>query len=102
MDVDLARQQWQDGYRRLEESRSDRGRYVVLQARVDTLLAGLRGRVGQSFTLDDLASAYDGADEWAQNVLSDADPEQAPPLEVGTVADAAFHLYARGAADYRP
>jgi hypothetical protein len=35
-------------------------------------------------------------------VLDDADPEAPPVSEAGTVADAAFHLYARGATDYRP
>jgi hypothetical protein len=102
MDVDLARQQWRDGQRRLEEVRSDRRRYAALMRQVDTVVAALRGRVGQLFTLTDLAAAYDGADEWAQRLLSEADPGSPPPLEAGTVADAAFHLYARGATDYRP
>src|SRR5436305_1187628 len=33
--------------------------------------------------------------------LAEADPEGVP-AEPGTVADAAFHVYARGALDYRP
>ena len=65
-------------------------------------MAGLRQRVGQVFTLAELADAYDGADDWARELLEEADPEAPPPIEAGTVADAAFHLYARGAADYRP
>jgi hypothetical protein len=62
----------------------------------------LRQRVGQVFTLEDLAAAYDGADEWARALLDEADPDSAPTLEPGTVADAAFYSYARGATDYRP
>ena len=103
MDVELARQQWQDGNRRVEETRRDRERYIDLNHQVDVVVAGLRKRVGQVFTLGELAEAYEGADEWARELLEDAAGPDAPPtVEAGTVADAAFHLYARGAADYRP
>jgi hypothetical protein len=102
VDLDLARQQWEDGNRRVEASRADPPRYRSLSAQVDVVVAGLRERVGQVFTLDELAAAYDGADEWARSLLDEADPEGAPSFEPGTVADAAFHAYARGAADYRP
>jgi len=102
MDVELARQQWEDGNRRVEAARSDLARYRELTARVDLLVAGLRKRVGQTFTLEELARAYDGADNWARTLLDDADPEAPPTPTVGTLADAAFHQYARGASDYRP
>ena len=103
MDVELARQQWQDGNRRVEETRPDRERYIDLNHQVDVVVAGLRKRVGQVFTLGELAEAYEGADEWARELLEDAaDPDEPPTAEAGTVADAAFHLYARGAVDYRP
>jgi hypothetical protein len=103
MDVELARQQWQDGDRRVEQMRPNRERYVDLSQQVDVVVAGLRKRVGQVFTLGELAEAYDGADEWARELLeAAADPDAAPTAEAGTVADAAFHAYARGAVDYRP
>jgi hypothetical protein len=102
VDVELARQQWEDGTRRIEGTRSDRRRYATLQQQVDVVVHALRKRVGQVFTLDELADAYDGADEWARTLLEDADPEAPPTPEAGTVADAAFHQYARGASDYRP
>jgi hypothetical protein len=102
VDLDLARQQWEDGNRRIEAARSDPSRYISLAAQVDIVVAGLRERIGQIFTLDELAQAYDGADEWARTLLDDADPDGGPSHEPGTVADAAFHAYARGAADYRP
>src|SRR4051794_5790585 len=103
MDVELARQQWQDGNRRIEDARVDNRRYVDLSRQVDVVVAGLRKRVGQVFTLGELAEAYEGADEWARELLEEAaDPEAPPAVEAGTVADAAFHVYARGAADYRP
>lgn len=102
MDVELARQQWQDGNRRVEEARADRRRYLRLTGQVDTVVAALRQRIGQIFTLAELAEAYDGADVWTGGLLDDADPDSAPATEPGTVADAAFHVYARGATDYHP
>jgi hypothetical protein len=102
MQLELARQQWQDGNRRVEAARADHGRYVQLTGQVETIVAALRSRVGQIFTLTELAEAYDGADAWTGDVLEEAEPDAAPANEPGTVADAAFHLYARGATDYRP
>ena len=101
-DLELARQQWRDGNRRLEEARGDRARYRLLVESTDRVVDALRRRVGQSFTLEELATAYDGVDDWVLELHEDGDPEGRVPLEPGTVADAAFHAYARGAVDYRP
>jgi len=102
VDLELARQQWRDGMRRIDETRGDRERHDRLTTQVEWVVAALRQRVGSTFTLAELADAYDGSDEWARTLLEDADPDAPPVTEPGTVADAAFHLYARGAADYRP
>lgn len=98
----LARQQWEDGRRRIERARSDPAAYARLTAQVELVASELRRRVGQTFTLVELASAYDGADDWARDVLEDAREDDAPPPDTATVADAAFQLYARGASDYAP
>ena len=55
----------------------------------------LNRRVGQTFTLGELANAYHEADRWAYDVLG-------PEPHLSIVQDAAFHLYARGAIDYTP
>jgi hypothetical protein len=102
MDVELARHQWEDGSRRIESSRNDRGRYGQLLAEVELVVGELRKRVGQTFTLGELADAYDGADDWARNAVDLADPDAPPPADIPAVAGAAFHQYARGATDYRP
>jgi hypothetical protein len=102
VEVELARQQWEDGLHRVERRSGEGARYQRLLVQVDVVLKGLRQRVGQVFTLAELTDAYDGADEWARGLIDDADPEGAPAGEPGTVADAAFHLYARGAVDYKP
>jgi hypothetical protein len=102
VDVELARQQWEDGNRRLEETRGTRAVHRALLAQVELVTAELRRRVGQTFTLQELADAYAGADRWARDALEDARDEDAPPPDVALAIDAAFHLYARGAADYAP
>jgi hypothetical protein len=102
VDVELARQHWQDGNRRVEAARADRPRYLRLTGQVDVVVAALRRQLGQIFTLAELADVYDGADVWTGGLLDDADPDEAPATEPGTVADAAFYVYARGATDYHP
>jgi len=94
VDLELARQQWRDGTRRIAGDRR-------LLAQVDTVIAALRQRVGQVFTMQELADQYDRAEDWARDVVDDAFPDE-PPAEAGTVADAAFDVYSRGASDYRP
>ena len=96
--VEHARQQWAEGHRRLQSHASDRALYNRLYAQVELLLAALARRLGQTFTLAELAAAYRDTDRWATDVLapgSGADHR-------ATVEDAAFHLYARGAVDYSP
>ena len=102
MEVEVARQQWRDGNRRLEEARANRDAYARLLAQVEVLVAELRRRVGQTFTLAELTNEYARSDDWARDVLDDARPEDGPPPETATATDAAFHLYARGATDYAP
>ena len=96
--VENARLQWEEGYRRLNEHASDRPVYLDLLAQVDVVIDELNRRVGQTFTLADLAAAYDDADRWLLEVL----PPGAGAIQFGLVEDAAFHLYARGAVDYTP
>lgn len=96
--VENARLQWDEGYRRLNEHASDRPVYLHLLAQVDVLIGELNRRIGQTFTLADLAAAYDDADRWLLEVL----PPGAGAVQLGLVEDAAFHLYARGAVDYAP
>jgi hypothetical protein len=102
LDVQLARHQWEDGRRRIEQARSDPEAYARLTEQVELVAAELRRRVGLTYTLAELAQVYDRADDWARDVLDDARDEDAPPPDTATVADAAFHLYARGASDYTP
>jgi len=102
LNVELARQHWREGAERVEAARGDARRYAYLSQQVQLLTAALRERVGQTYSLAELADAYEGAEDWARALLEDARPEDAPPTQVAEAADAAFYLYARGATDYTP
>jgi hypothetical protein len=99
VEVQLARRQWEEGKQRFDERAQVDPR--LLQA-LDVVLDELRRRVGQTFTLGELASAYDDAEHWVRTVMADFAAFPGWPRTLTTVQDAAFHLYARGATDYRP
>jgi hypothetical protein len=102
MSVDLARQQWEEGHRRLERHRDESGVYRRLLEQVEAVTEELRRRVGATFTLAELADCYRGAERWARDAVEDRAPAPGWPRSVVTAVDAAFHLYARGARDYAP
>jgi hypothetical protein len=93
--VEHARQQWDEGHRRLQSHASDRGLFLQLHAQVRVVVDELNRRVGQTFTLAELTDAYQQADRWLYEALG-------PVAHAALVQDAAFHLYARGAIDYAP
>ena len=100
-DLDLARHQWEDGRRAVERARSDRAEHLALTRRIDAITAELTRRIGQNFTLAELAAFYQGSDRWVLETIDDAFPGERPG-NVSTAADAAFDLYARRASDYEP
>jgi hypothetical protein len=100
--AELARQEWADGYRRLELEREDPARYPRLLAQVEAITAELRRRVGSVFTLAELADEYAAADRWVAEALAELPLALRYPAGLSVATDAAFHLYARGARDYAP
>ena len=101
-ELESARQQWQEGSRRLEQTRGNPTVHRRLLAQVDTVTMELRRRVGQTFTLDQLAAAYRTADAWGLEVIEARDSDAGWERDAALVADAAFHLYSSGAVDYSP
>jgi hypothetical protein len=101
-EIEIARQQWRDGQRRLEELRRDPPLHRRLLAQVDTVTAELRRRIGGTYTLHELADAYRSAEPWLHDTIEERDPEPGWERHATLVLDAAFDLYARGAADYEP
>jgi hypothetical protein len=102
--VASARHQWEEGTRRLAQEGLDTARSRHLGVLVDAVLDELRRRVGQRYTLADLAAAYDGAEEWVREVIvRSAGPKfRAGVRDTVLVQDAAFGRYAQGASDYQP
>jgi hypothetical protein len=104
MTLENARLQWAEGLRRLDRESGEpaRGRHLGLL--VDAVNDELRRRIGQTFTLAELASAYDRAEDWVREVVVDSAPPaaRAGVRDTVLVQDAAFGLYARGASDYSP
>jgi hypothetical protein len=101
VDLELARHQWAEGRRAVDRRRADAGAHRRLVAQVEVVTAELTRRVGQVFTLEELATAYDHADRWTLETIDEAFPDEAP-ADVSTSADAAFDLYSRRASDYAP
>lgn len=97
-----ARHEWEESHRRLEAAIVDRARYDRLLEQVEAVTAELRRRVGQTFTLDQLARAYADADRWSRDAVAATDPPPEWPRTLTVVEGAAFHVYARGAIDYEP
>ncbi len=104
MMLETARQQWDDGKRRLDAEGEGTARSRHLWMLVEAVVAELRRRVGQTFTLAELARAYEGSEDWVHEVVLRATPPRprAGIRDAALVQDAAFAHYARGASDYRP
>lgn len=102
MSLELARQQWEDGARRLRVVSRDPVEHARLLAVVEVLVTELRRRLGGTYTLDELAALYDRADDWVRDVVAEAAPVPGWARAVALAGDAAFHRYARGAIDYTP
>ena len=95
------RLEWEDAYRRLLEAARDGGHEEGFGAQLEAVTNELRRRVGGTFTLAELADAFEGAEVWVRAALSELGvPGWARTLSL--VEGAAFHLYSRGALDYSP
>ena len=100
--VEHARHEWEEGHRRLEAAATDPALYRRLLDEVEVLTDELRRRVGQTFTLAELAAAYGDADRWSREALAEQGLAADAHRHTATVEDAAFHAYSRGALDYSP
>ncbi len=96
--VEHARQEWAESHLRLQaEPNSAR-----LLEQVEAVATELRRRVGETFTLAELADAYAGAERWSRDVVAEMSPPPGWLRTLALVEGAAFHRYARGAVDYAP
>ncbi len=100
--VEVAKQEWEEGTRRLEAAREDQRRYRQLLELLDLVLDELRKRIGQTYTLAELVAAYGESERWAREVLDERAAAPGWPRDLTVVLAAAFDAYQRGATDYEP
>ena len=100
--IEAVRHEWEDGYRRFEAASRDPVAAERLNAQLEVVTDELRRRIGQTFTVEQLAIAYDRADAWVRDAVSEHAATPGWPRTLALVEDAAFHLYQRGAVDYAP
>ena len=63
---------------------------------------GARRRIGEHFSLAQLAGVYGGDDGWVYEAVAERADRPGWTAKVSVAQDAAFHRYARGATDYTP
>ena len=100
--IEVAKQEWEEGARRLEAAREDRRRYGQLLELLELVLDELRKRIGQTYSLAELVAAYGESERWAREVLEERASTAAWPRDLTVVLAAAFDAYERGAVDYEP
>ena len=98
----LVRQEWKDGNRRFEGERDDPRRYHRLVEQLELVVDELRKRVGQTYTLAELAAGYHDAERWARETVEERAPSPGWPRDLALVLAAAFYAYQRGSVDYVP
>ncbi len=102
VDVLAARNDWEQGYKRMLDEARDPASAERLLAQINAVTAELRRRVGATFTLRELTEAYLDSERWAREAVAEHAPAPGWSRTLSLVGDAAFHLYARGAVDYTP
>ena len=100
--IEIARQEWEEGSRRLEAAHEEGGRYRQLLELLELVRDELRKRIGQTYTLQELVAAYGDAERWAREVLEERAAGAGWPRDLSIVLAAAFDTYQRGAVDYEP
>jgi cobyrinic acid a,c-diamide synthase len=100
--TETVRREWEEGHRRFDALVRDPVLGPNLLAQLEAVTDELRKRIGQTFTLDELAAAYKEAERWSRDVISERAPSQGWARTVAVVEDEAFHQYQRGAVDYVP
>jgi hypothetical protein len=100
--IEAVRREWEDGYRRFEAAAREPVVGERLLRQLEVVTDELRKRVGQTFTLDELALAYERAEAWVRHAVSERAATPGWPRNLAMIEDAAFPLYHRGAVDYAP
>jgi hypothetical protein len=101
-EVESARREWEDAYRRLDDALREPGQAQALGEQLDLVVREVRKRVGASYTLGELGAEYKRAERWVRDVLGEQAPTPGWPRTLAMVEGAAFHVVSLGAVDYEP
>ena len=101
-EIESARREWEDGYRRFQDESRDPLRAEGLHLELEAVTDELRKRLGSTFTLRELATEYGQADAWTRTAVAERAATAGWPATLSLVESAAFFLYSRGALDYEP
>jgi hypothetical protein len=97
------RRDWADGERRLAAARvRDPARAAVYDRVAAELRRTLRRRIGQTFSLADLAQVYGRSASWTRDVAQQTAPGAAYAHDLSVTADAVFGEASRQASDWTP
>jgi hypothetical protein len=100
--LEIIRDDWERAYREIEQQKRNPRRYRQLLRAVDAVTEALRARVGQTYSLEQLAGAYRDVESWGRHAVGEHAPYDGWARDLVLVEDAAFHTYARGALDFDP
>ena len=100
--VETARTEWEEAHRSLEAHADEPELYARLLEQVEAVIEELTRRIGQTFTLAELAEVYGDAERWAREAVAERAPAPGWPRTLTVVEGEAFHRYQRGAVDYVP
>jgi hypothetical protein len=99
-EVESARRDWEDAYRRFQEESRDPALADALHLQLDAVREELRKRVGGTYTLGELAAEYRHAERWVRETVATKAASAGWPRNLSIVEGTAFLLYSRGAVDY--
>lgn len=92
--------QWEEGYARVQATRSDPGRHRALARVVAVVQDELRKRLGSRFTVGELVTLYRESGDSLTDLGMAAVPADEDLTDVSAASDAAFFLYVREASDF--
>jgi hypothetical protein len=102
-ELESMRRDWSDGARRLAAARQrDPARAVQYDRVVEAIRRDLRRRLGQTFSLGELAGVYARSASWTRDIAQRVAPDAIYAQDLGVTADAVFAEAARGASDWTP
>lgn len=99
--LEVARVEWEEGERRLAQLDLPGPQLEIVLRVVDELVWELTRRVGQTFTLAQLADVYGESSAWCLDIVQRT-TDLLIAQDLSLVQQAAFARFARGALDYRP